>query len=129
MSNFRISLYWELNPYFPSFFVLSLLLFSLLSFIFPYFLSKFLPKLQLSTLFSLFLQSLLHHLFQIVFLSLFFILLIYCYMSNILLAFISFSLFLSFGSTVAQLVMASSFKRFLYHTQRRTTASRTPLDG
>ena len=39
-----------------------------------------------------------------------------------------FIYFFSFGSTAPQWVMASSFTRFLDHTQRRTTVGRTPLD-
>jgi len=33
-----------------------------------------------------------------------------------------------FGATAPQSARASSFKRFLYHTKRRTTVGRTPLD-
>ena len=33
-----------------------------------------------------------------------------------------------FGATAPQWARASSFTRFLYHTQRRTTVGRTPLD-
>ena len=36
-------------------------------------------------------------------------------------------LFFSFGATVPQWAMASSFTRFLDHTQRRITVGRTPL--
>ena len=36
--------------------------------------------------------------------------------------------FFSFGATAPQWAMASSFVRFLDHTQRRTTVGRTPLD-
>jgi len=34
-----------------------------------------------------------------------------------------------FGATAPTGVSASSFTRFLDHTQRRTTVGRTPLDG
>ena len=37
-------------------------------------------------------------------------------------------LFFVFGATALQWAMASSFLRFLDHTQRRTTVGRTPLD-
>jgi hypothetical protein len=33
-----------------------------------------------------------------------------------------------FGATTPPVARASSFKRFLDHTQRRTTVGRTPLD-
>ena len=36
--------------------------------------------------------------------------------------------FFVFGARAPQWAMASSFTRFLYHTQRRTTVGRTPLD-
>jgi len=36
--------------------------------------------------------------------------------------------FFVFGATALQWAMASSFTRFLDHTQRRTTVGRTPLD-
>ena len=36
--------------------------------------------------------------------------------------------FLSFGATAPQWSMASSFMRFIDHTQRRSTVGRTPLD-
>ena len=39
-----------------------------------------------------------------------------------------FSVFFSSGVTTSQWAMASSFERFLDHTQRRTTVGRTPLD-
>jgi hypothetical protein len=41
--------------------------------------------------------------------------------------FIDYSKF-SFGATAPQWAMASSFTRFLDHTQRCTTFGRTPLD-
>ena len=36
--------------------------------------------------------------------------------------------FVVFGETAPQWAMASSFTRFLDHTQRRTAVGRTPLD-
>jgi len=36
--------------------------------------------------------------------------------------------FFYFGSTTLQWAIASSFTKFLDHTQRRTTFGRTPLD-
>ena len=41
--------------------------------------------------------------------------------------YILYSLFV-FGATSPQWARASSFTRFLDHTQRRTTVGRTPLD-
>ena len=129
MSNIRISRYWELNLYFPFF----LRPFSfLISFIVIY-LSLF--SLQLPSkpptfhFVFLFLQSLLYPLFQIVFPSLFLyywfipICPTHCLILNLSLCFFHSS------QQSPHWAMASSFKRFLDHTQRYTTVSRTPLDG
>jgi len=42
--------------------------------------------------------------------------------------FIYLYIFIHIGATAPQLAMASSFMRFLDHTQRRTAFGRTPLD-